>query len=202
MAISVWAYAETWVDEIWRRSTEMVPNPECYCSEELCPEEEPCPYPPMIPQSTKIGDSRIYAALLINERRAQSKDPISPIVPERGFPKDACVEISADYVSMDEDAKHASWVTLREILEFKWNERTILREAMVSEEDAVKFGPNQRGLPEGVRRYSEASKYGCSVVWTETYREAFGEKHLSNIIQELKGYGAPEDVRLILWCDR
>jgi hypothetical protein len=180
----------------------MVPNPEYYCSEEQCPGEEPCPSPSMIPQSVEVGDSRIYAAILINERHAWSKDPIAPIVPERGFPKDACAEVAAVYVSMGRDAEHASWLTLREILEFEWDGRTIVREAIVSKEDALKFGPNQTGLPEGVRSYSEASRDGSRVTWTETYREAFGLEHLSNIIQELSRYGAPEDVRLILWCDR
>ncbi len=202
MSISVWAYPEIRIDKIWQRATEMVPNPDCYCSDEPYPDEKPCPYPAMIPRPIEIGDSKIYAAILINERYAWSKDPISPIVPERGFPEDACAEVAADYYSIGQDVAHSSWVTLQEILDFEWDKNLIVREAMVSKEDAVKFNPNQHGLPEGILSYSEMMRNGCIVTWTETYRKAFGETHLSNIIQELRGFGAPDDVRLILWCDR
>jgi hypothetical protein len=201
MAISIWAYPEICVNGKWQCATEMRPNPEYYSSVSY-PDEEPCPYPKMVPMSVDIGDSRIYAALLINERSAWSDEVIAPIVRERGFPEDACKEIAADYISMGEDATHANWITLKEIIEFNWDKHYIHRSALVSNEDSAKFGSNQHGLPHGVEGYSEVSNDGCRVTWTDTYRQAFGEKHLSNIIRELGSYGINEDVRLILWCDR
>lgn len=202
MAISIWAYPEKRIDGHWQRANPLVENPDYYPFFDEFPDEEPCPYPKLVPKEVEIGDSRIYAALLINERHAWSIDPIRPIVEERGFPRDACAEVADDYRSMGEDAKHASWVNLKEMEDFQWSESTITRSAMVSKEDSRKFDSNQIGLPKGVTRYSEVSSNGVRVSWTTTYLEAFGENHLNSILSELRSYGSPENVRLVLWCDR
>ena len=201
MVISVWAYPEKRHNGGWRNATDLVANPDYYSSGEF-PEDAPCPSPELVPRGVKIGDSRIYAALLINERHAWSTNPIRPIVSERGFPSDTSPEVAADFNSMKDEVVHASWVTLQELEEFPWSERTIGRSAMVSKTDAAKFGHNQHGLPRGVSSYSESSADGVRASWTSTYLEAFGKRHLSSILTELREYGAPADVRLVLWCDR
>lgn len=201
MAISVWAYPEMRGEGGWKRASDLVKNPDFYSIEDY-PDEEPCPFPEYQPKDIGIGDSRIYAALLISERHAWSTEPIKPIVSQRGFPIDASPDITAYYNAYKDSDTKASWLTLKELVEFPWGQHSFERSAMVSKEDAGKFREGQIGLPASVTSYSEYSSNGVRVNWTSTYLEAFGEQHLKSIFEELRRYGRPEDVRLVIWSDR
>ncbi len=200
MAITIWAYPERFLEGKWQRATELIKNPD-YWPVKDNPAYGPCPNPEYIPRTLELGFSKTYAALLIYTRKAWSVNEILPIVPERGFPMDASPEVAADYQAMKEDVKHSSWLTLRELEDFPWKDRRFTQTAMVSESDAKLFKPDQHGLPDGVKSYSEMSHDGERVYWTSSYLEAFGEEHLNNVIAELRRYGGPDQVRLVIWCD-
>lgn len=46
---------------------------------------------------------------------------VTPIAPPRGFPTTAAPEISASYESWDCDAHTASWLTMKELLDFDYS---------------------------------------------------------------------------------
>lgn len=144
-----------------------------------------------------------FFAILADVRNPiRSTEPFAHISSRRGFPDDMCKEIQSDGLLMT--GHDPGWVSLRELLDFDWDGRTIMRSAVVPPEAAEAFGDGKQNFPRDrlpPNCWFAESGPGPRVTWIETYREAVGEKFLKELTGALAKFGSPDDVRIIFSFD-
>lgn len=143
-------------------------------------------------------DNRNYDlfGILANVRNGTWGEPNPPIAAPRGLPKDMA------HVSTDEDGEERwlgdhsfSWVTLRELQEYPWDE-PVSKRGWVSHEQAAKFRSD--GIPP--ESYAACGNHGEYIEWSETRRKDVRDWP-SDILPLLESLGAPDDVRLVFGFD-
>jgi hypothetical protein len=143
----------------------------------------------------------------------------------KGLPSDVSSYVQNESDEWDCDGHSHSWLTLKEILDFDWNQVAV-NFGTVSEEEYKKWNESGRKCPssycgridrmyvvtlseaqyiemcnkEGLIRREVGKRYYIAVSWTETYYECAGEGWWK-VIEELKTLGNVEDVRLVFWFD-
>lgn len=141
-----------------------------------------------------------FFAILANVMNPiRSTVPFDYIVQPRGFPDDMCDELRHD--GLLHSGHDPGWVTLRELLDFDWDGKTILRTAVVDAANVHLFGDGKQKFPKGVYMKVAHDGLGPRVTWVDTYKEAVGAGFLNNLLQRLAGLGSPEDVRIVFSFD-
>jgi len=92
------------------------------------------------------------------------------------------------------------WVTLRELLDFDWNGKTILRTAVVDPASVHLFGDGKQRFPTEVYGVAHDGP-GPRVTWVDSYEEAVGAEFLRRLFDTLARFGPPEDVRIVFSFD-
>ena len=139
----------------------------------------------------------------------------------KGIPKNASKEIKKMSKEWGEDGHSHSWHTLKDLLEWDWEQVTV-HEGIVNMEEYKGFKEN--GYPESwcggvgggnskVVSNEEMDKllasgkkdpnqrYYTSVRWEESYRNAAGDWFFKETLPTLQRLGKPEDVRIVFWFD-
>ena len=124
----------------------------------------------------------------------------------RGLPRDVSPELMQFHAAWENDAFAESWLLLDELEKFDWHGKEILRRGVVNPAVAHLFPPGRRGFPEpewpeGLPISVGNQGVGAEVRWTETYAEAAGESFLNNTVSLLRGFGSPDNVRIVFWFD-
>src|SRR5258708_3149017 len=87
-----------------------------------------------------------FYAILANVRNPnRSTEPFDYIIQPRGFPDDMSEELRKD--SLLFYGHDPGWVTLRELLDFDWEGKTIPRSAVVNRSLAHLFGDGKQTFP-------------------------------------------------------
>lgn len=141
----------------------------------------------------------------------------NPISLPRDLPADVSEQVCAASHEWGEDGHSHSWLTLREILDFNWNQKTTLS-GWVDSRNYQTW--KSRGYPESycgmvfgsmVRHVTHAemdaalktdadtSKMHCEVQWERHYHELAGSFWKAVCMALHKA--APEDVRFVFWFD-
>jgi hypothetical protein len=143
-----------------------------------------------------------FFAILANVRNPiRSKQPYNFISLPRGFPGDMSQELRKDSLLLG--GHDPGWITLRELLDFDWDGKTMLRSAIVDPAYAHLFGDGNQKFPKEITgAYGLAhAGLGPRVTWIATYREAAGRGFLKGLLDKLKQFGRPDDVRIIFSFD-
>jgi hypothetical protein len=112
-------------------------------------------------------------------------DHCTPISEPKGLPSDVSDEIKADYVRWDGDAHSESFLTLKELLDFDYDQKFWNRRVMKQVSDNHWNGAALAEEGEGT---------------ILTYRENLGSWFFTHL-NDLKALGEPEDVRIVFWFD-
>lgn len=150
-------------------------------------------------------------------------DGFNPIAEPRGIPEDVSIKIKRISDYWGGDGHSHSYFTLKELLEYDWEQMTV-HCGMVDEReysrmlttnsdspmywagmygDDIKIVSNSKmvDLINGKFSRKSGKDYVTEVKWGETYREAVGADYLEELCTELLQYGKPEDVRIVFWFD-
>lgn len=144
-----------------------------------------------------------FFAILANVRNPiRSTAPFDFITQNRGLPEDISEDVRKD--GLLQCGNNPGWVTLRELLDFDWDGKTILRSAVVDPALAPLFGDGKQRFPKerinGPYWLADQGR-GPRVTWIDTYREAVDGTFLDDLLRTLARFGAPEDVRLVFSFD-
>jgi hypothetical protein len=112
-------------------------------------------------------------------------DRCEPLSEPRGLPKDISIEVMEEYEKLRYDAHSASFLTLKELLDFDyekefWNRRI-----------------TKQTSPNSWNGASLAEEGEGEII---SYRDNLGEWFFIHL-NELKELGEPEDVRIVFWFD-
>ncbi|MBE9140204.1 hypothetical protein IQ254_23895 [Nodosilinea sp. LEGE 07088] len=133
------------------------------------------------------------------------------ISPPRGLPEDLSPELR-DLLKewefgdgKDSGVSGPSWLLLSEVLRFDWHGKVMRYEAMVDARAAHLFNENEpfpfRQWPKDIpTSYSVVMRDGVIVRWTATYADAV-ETDFFEMLENLKQYGDPSQIRLVFWFD-
>jgi hypothetical protein len=149
----------------------------------------------------------LYAILAAVQR--MTNDGFDPIVPPRGFPEDSpsAAEVGAGH--------NATWLTLRELLDFPWHEKFRVYRGYVDETQFRCF--RDRGRPESfaggdadvvsndemdrlIRDGADAAGKQTLIEFGVSYAE-FAGPFLTETLPRLQQLGGPDDVRLVMSFD-
>ncbi len=122
---------------------------------------------------------------------------IEPIAALRGVPPDVAIE---SVYRLGGPRKLRSWVSLRELLDYRWSEPLAIRVACTSA-DAERFratGDEPRGYSWGTSEHDLRWIADPEVIEIRKSHGAWAGRFFSETIPWLAGLGAPDDVRLIL----
>lgn len=116
-------------------------------------------------------------------------DHCEPISEPKGMPEDVCDEIKSEYDDWESNAHSASYLTLKELLDFDydkvfWNRRI----------SRTTYNENGGSYTNGASLAEEGE--GTNV----TYRENLGEFFFIHL-KELEELGNPDEVRIVFWFD-
>ena len=116
-------------------------------------------------------------------------DHCEPVSKPKGLPNDVCDEVKKEYEDWECDDHSASYLTLKELLEFDydkvfWNRRI----------SRTTYNENGGSFTNGAAIAEE--REGTHV----TYREKLGEFFFTHL-EELKELGNPDEVRVVFWFD-
>jgi hypothetical protein len=144
-----------------------------------------------------------FFAILANVKNPiRSTEPFEYIANPRGLPEDMSEDLKKD--SLLPTGHDAGWITLRELLNFDWEGKTILRSAVVDPGLAPLFGDGNQRFPSD--RITEV--YGLAndgpgprVAWVDSYKEAIGVQFWDDLVKTLIQLGPPDDVRIIFSFD-
>lgn len=140
-----------------------------------------------------------FFAILANVRNPiRSTVPFHFIVEPRGLPDDMSEVLQHE--GLLRFGHDPGWVTLRELLDFDWQGKTILRRAVVDPEDVALFGDGKQKFPRGVSGIANEGPGPC-VTWVDTYEEAVGARYLKDLLDTLAQLGSPTDVRIVFSFD-
>jgi len=148
----------------------------------------------------------------------------NPISEPRGLPEDVSIEVKRQFEHYGVDGHSHSYITLKELLEYNWDQTTIHR-GVIDEKEYTRmikannnspiywagmtYGPSvehisladMKDLVDGKFQRDSSKDYVTKFEWTETYRELVGEDYLEELCTELSHYGDPEDVRIVFFFD-
>ena len=148
----------------------------------------------------------------------KTSDEFNPISMPRGLPSDVSELVEAESKKWGVDCHSHSWLTLREILDFDWNQKTTLC-GWVDAEEYWQWKRN--GAPNswsgsvgggGVRHVThkemdaaieaEADTSGlyCEVEWMRHHHECAGGDFWKAVCMALHK-ASPENVRFVFWFD-
>lgn len=151
-------------------------------------------------------------------------DGFNPISEPRGLPEDVSIEVKRQFDNYGVDGHSHSYITLKELLEYDWDQKTIHRGIVDEKEYArmiktnsngpmywsgMTYGPtieqislaNMKDLIDGKLQRDPNLNYVTEFEWDETYRESVGEDYLEELCTELSHCGDPEDVRIVFFFD-
>ena len=141
-----------------------------------------------------------FAILADVKNPIRSTEPFDSISSNRGFPEDISKESRDDLLLMS--GHSPGWVMYRELLDFDWDSKTILRTAVVTNNLVPYFRDGKFYRHEIKEAYGLAnSGPGPRVTWTETYRESVGKNYLNELFCKLDQIGQPDSVRLLFSFD-
>lgn len=151
-------------------------------------------------------------------------DGFNPIDSPRGLPGDISIEVKRHSDRDGVDGHSHSYITLKELLEYDW-EQTTTHHGLVDEREYKEMlSTNSNGpsywsmamygddsdhisndqmvdLINGKFEREHGKNYVTEYEWDETYREAVDADYLEELCTELSQYGEPEDVRIVFWFD-
>ncbi len=196
MGVDIYGYAEVLHAGCWEFIGQMLSNPEYGYD---------CGEPEMMPEELFHSGRRELAAILTDSGNPiRSTRPYTPVAPRRGLPSDLSAEL-AGWLQRNEGAPWfvPTWFTVREVLEFGWEERIMQRRAMVPAQAGALFANCPRGFPlvdwpVGVPvKYAEWTRDGVVVEWLESYAEIASE-FVRDVLPRLDELGPRDQVRLIV----
>jgi len=177
----------------------------------------------------KIYNERNYNlfAILANVRNGygfagiNTGDEFVPISIPKGLPTDCDERIKIVSDMWGCDGHSHSWLTLKELLNYDWNQVNTHR-GVVSKNDYYDFinrgkpkyysagvggwgvkhitNETMKGLLDGSIKLDSNFSYYTSVEWKETYKESV-KYFLNIVIPKLQSLGEPNDVRIVFWFD-
>jgi hypothetical protein len=157
--------------------------------------------PPFIPPVLDIPRCSALFAILANVNNQRTPVPFSTIAMPRGIPADASMITKAWFQAWGNDAFSASWLTLREIDSFDWNQVS-QQYGNVDPSAAHLFSDNPMGFP--IDGWPTGVPLSCSVLrtdsgnarWRETYAESAGFRWFREMLKPFESY---EMLRFIFW---
>lgn len=144
----------------------------------------------------------------------------SPISKPKGLPEDVTESVKEKSDSWDCDGHSHSYLSLKELLDYDW-EQTTINQGMLTKDEFDRLmdndwwkekttGPDKEGfywLPKAPNHYSSMISGSVEVVsfkYKTTYREA-AEYFYKQVMSQLKRLailaGGPENVRIVFWFD-
>jgi len=140
-----------------------------------------------------------------NETETQNSRRYEPIATRRGFPNDLSPELRA-LIGEERESDRASWLLLRELLEFDWYGKTVQKHKQVGQKLAEAYEHGYNVSPyrwqwlQDIPGSDPGWMHGnVSVRWTETYADSVGKEFMQSILDRLREYGNPNDVRIVFW---
>lgn len=149
-------------------------------------------------------------------------DGFNIISDPKGLPKDVSAGVKKHAKAWGEDGHSHSWHTLKDLLEWNWDQVTV-HQGFVTLEEYKTFkeegfphawcggvgGGNTKvisnaemdALLDGTKKADKGSSYYTSIRWEESYRGAAGDWWFKETLPALKRLGKPEDVRIVFWFD-
>jgi hypothetical protein len=146
-----------------------------------------------------------FFAVLANVRNPiRSRERFQVIAPGRGFPPDLAPE-TLQRAGLLFSGHDPGWVMLRELLDFAWDEHSLVRSAIIMPAQlAPLFGDGKQRFPKdqikGAYALANAGP-GSRVTWIDSYRDAVGETYLEQLLDKLAAFGPPDGVRLLFSFD-
>ncbi len=150
-------------------------------------------------------------------------DGFNPISEPRGLPENVSMRIKQKSDHWGIDGHSHSYFTLKELLEYDWEQETIHRGMIDEREYSRMLSTNSNSPMYWAGMYRDDTKtisnsemidlingkfpresgkdYVTEFEWGETYREAVGADYLEELCTELAQYGKPEDIRIVFWFD-
>jgi hypothetical protein len=145
-------------------------------------------------------------------------DGFNPISTPRGLPDDVSPEMKKYSNEYGIDGHSHSWLTLRELIDFDWNQTTKQRGWVDSKEFLewkIKGKPGSwsggvsggsvrhitwQEMDERIEKRKSTVDFYCSVEWEETYRESC-PTFIRKTIPALRKLGEPENIRIVFFFD-
>ena len=153
-------------------------------------------------EALEVRHYEFFAILANVWNPIRSTQPFDCIVQSRGLPNDMSEELRNEALLLG--GHDPGWITLRELLEFDWEGKTILRSAAVDPGIAHLFGDGKQRFPKdritGTYRLANDGR-GPRVTWVDTYEDAVGAEFLAELFETLGRFGSPEDVRIVFSFD-
>lgn len=174
-------------DGHWERAEPLDPAPESPSRRRA--------WPVCIKRNYTLYDALAFG-VMVGEGSSWPYYLVEPIAPPRGLPEDATGETRIEFGAAP-DAYNASWLLIREIETFDWDQdvvytnRRLMTKDRALEAKWVPIGnpfPNAHGAP--LQDYVWRPGY--------SYREA-ARDFLEGNLPELKALGNPGEVRLVFW---
>ena len=162
-----------------------------------------------------------WFAILANVR---NYNDLTPIDDPRGLPADISEEVRKMADQWESDGHSHSWFTLRELLEYNFDEETVELKGYVSHRQFAQYletgkadffigyisdssiivsngEMKQKCMGIGTEFNGRKFPYITQVSWREPYSEAVGKEYIDRIMNKLKTYGEPDKVRIVFWFD-
>lgn len=142
-----------------------------------------------------------FFAILANVKNPiRSTIPYESITSSRGFPADLSEATKRNALLMT--GHDPGWAMFRELLDFDWDGKTMLRTAVIDPSITHAFvnGKFERAKLTTVYGLGNAGR-GTRVSWTDTYREAVGIQFIEGLFAALYKIGPPDHVRLVFSFD-
>jgi hypothetical protein len=162
--------------------------------------------------------------------RQPFNDLVQIVTQPRGFPEDISKELidhfartwlpdwwkkPQDWLLLRQRARNLNfsqtWFLLTELLSFDWYGQQQQHYGEVKLEDVSRFGDGQQHFPadftgevwkkEFFRLVGQPQPGYAQVSWIETYAEKVGSRFMSQVLPLLQTYGAPDNVRIVLWLE-
>lgn len=185
-------------------------------------------YSKMMDYPLYIGRNYDLFAILANVRNGRGFAGIltgtgfKPIDMPRGLPQDVCKEVQEISDGWDVDGHSHSWLLLKELIEYDYDNQFTTQYAVVNKKEYQTF--KQNGKPDyysgdvsgsrvikvsnaemeqiisGQLGQEEGKEYYTQITWNESYKESVGN-HWFEVLKEMKKLGSPENVRLVFFFD-
>ena len=143
-----------------------------------------------------------------------------PIAEPKGLPDDVSPEVKAESDRWNGDGHSHTWLTVREILDYDWNQKTMLSGVVDAEnwrrwkaygkpteysggcwgKDIRNVSESEmEGLVESLKGSPELENLRTTVHWARYYHECMGS--FATAVFRALHKCAPEDVRFVFWFD-
>lgn len=182
-----------------------------------------------VPYQKQIYDGRNYDlfAMLADVRNGygfagvDTGNGFIPISLPKGLPDDVSDNIKNVSDSWGRDGHSHSWLTLKELIDYDWNQTNKSRGIVTPAEyyryihtgiplsycngvygDNIQIISNEKmkGILDGSIIADSNISYYTTIEWTQKYKTS-AENFLNTVIHKLQSLGTPEDVRIVFWFD-